>query len=204
MPADQEDAYRRKALIRHEAHARRDRQTGRDQRSRAILDRLAALPEYAASGTILFYVDARSEVRTREFLATAAAAGKRVVVPYCVGDELELFRMEDLTELATGVFGILEPRQELRNHPNRRVEPDALDMVVVPGVAFDRSGGRLGHGKGYYDKLLVRIRPDAHIVAVAYECQLFPEVPMLPHDVRMHKVVTESAVYTAGSPGRVR
>jgi 5-formyltetrahydrofolate cyclo-ligase len=77
-------------------------------------------------------------------------------------------------------------------------------MVVVPGVAFDRSGGRLGHGKGYYDKLLVRIRPDAHIVAVAYECQLFPEVPMLPHDVRMHKVVTESAVYTAGSPGRVR
>ena len=67
--------------------------------------------------------------------------------------------------------------------------------MIVPGVAFDRDGGRLGHGFGYYDKLLNRARPDAPLVALAFECQLFPQIPMQAHDVFMDKVVTESAVY---------
>jgi 5-formyltetrahydrofolate cyclo-ligase len=71
---------------------------------------------------------------------------------------------------------------------------------MVPGVAFDREGGRTGHGKGYYDKLLQHARPDAPLVALAFECQLFPEIPMQPHDIFMDAVVTEEAVY----PGRGR
>jgi 5-formyltetrahydrofolate cyclo-ligase len=66
---------------------------------------------------------------------------------------------------------------------------------MVPGVAFDRNGARMGHGKGYYDKLLQHARLDAPLVALAFECQLFPEIPTAPHDIFMDKIITESAVY---------
>jgi 5-formyltetrahydrofolate cyclo-ligase len=66
---------------------------------------------------------------------------------------------------------------------------------MVPGVAFDRRGARMGHGKGYYDKLLEHARPDTKLVALAFECQLFPEIPVQQHDIFMDKLITEAAVY---------
>jgi 5-formyltetrahydrofolate cyclo-ligase len=66
---------------------------------------------------------------------------------------------------------------------------------MVPGVAFDRRGGRMGHGKGYYDKLLEHARLDTPLVALAFECQMFPEIPVAEHDVFMDKIITESATY---------
>ena len=124
--------------------------------------------------------------------------GKRVVVPYCVGGQIQLFLLADVEELAAGGLGILEPKPALRGDPSRHVEPAGLDLVLVPGVAFDRRGGRLGRGKGYYDGLLAHIRPDTSLVALAFECQIVPEIPMLPHDVYMHKVITEKAIYERG------
>jgi len=184
-----------KQEIRRQARARRDEQPDKDGLSEIIWQRFLALPEYAAAETVMLYVDARSEVRTRPFLTAVIAAGKRVVVPYCVEGELELFCLESMEELAPGHFGIQEPRPPLRQLPGKRVEPGALDLVMVPGLAFDRRGGRAGYGKGYYDRLLVRTRPETRRVAVAFECQLFPEVPMLEYDVFMDKVVTEGAMY---------
>ncbi len=189
-----------KAEIRKQANDNRRQQPDKERLSEAICARFASLPEYAAAGTVMFYVDVRSEVRTRQFLPTALAQGKRVVIPYCVADELELFRLESLDELAVATFGILEPKRDLRTLPQKRVEPEALDLVMVPGVAFDRQGGRTGHGKGYYDRVLERVRPDAPLIGIAFECQMFPEIPMLPHDIRMDKVITERAIY----PGRGR
>jgi 5-formyltetrahydrofolate cyclo-ligase len=78
----------------------------------------------------------------------------------------------------------------------KRLKPEDLDLIMVPGVAFDRQGGRTGHGKGYYDKLLQHARPDCPLVALAFECQMFPEIPVQSHDIYMDKVVTEDAVYT--------
>ena len=66
---------------------------------------------------------------------------------------------------------------------------------MVPGVAFDRRGARMGHGFGYYDKLLEHARPDAPLVALAFECQLFPEIPTQAHDIFMDKIITERAIY---------
>jgi 5-formyltetrahydrofolate cyclo-ligase len=143
----------------------------------------------------MYYIDVRTEVRTRQHLPQALAGDKRIVVPYCVNDVLELFHLEDMDELAIGMYRILEPRDELRAVAAKRVPVEELDLVMVPGVAFDRRGARMGHGKGYYDKLLEHARPDTPLVALAFECQLFPEIPTQDHDVFMDKIITEREIY---------
>jgi 5-formyltetrahydrofolate cyclo-ligase len=195
-PADADDFKAQKARIREQAHANRNQQPNKDEISRHICETFLALPEYAAARTVLFYLDVRSEVRTRYTLPGALETGKRIVVPYCVGEELELFLLHSTDELAVGMYKILEPRPELRALPEKRVAPTELDLIMVPGVAFDRRGARMGHGFGYYDRLLQHARPDAPLVALAFECQLFPEVPTQPHDVFMDRIITEQAVYT--------
>jgi len=186
--------------IREKAHAARNAQENKDELSRQIVDRFVGLPEFAKAETVMFYVDVRSEVRTRQQLPEALASGKRIVIPYCVDGELELFHLESMDELSVGMYRILEPKPELRAVASKRVEIEELDLIMVPGVAFDRRGGRSGHGKGYYDKLLEHARPDTPLVALAFECQMFDEVPMQDHDVFMDKVITEAAVY----PGKGR
>lgn len=186
--------------IREKAHAARNAQENKDELSRQIVDRFVGLPEFAKAETVMFYVDVRSEVRTRQQLPEALASGKRIVIPYCVDGELELFHLESMDELSVGMYRILEPKPELRSVASKRVEIEELDLIMVPGVAFDRRGGRSGHGKGYYDKLLEHARPDTPLVALAFECQMFDEVPMQDHDVFMDKVITEAAVY----PGKGR
>jgi 5-formyltetrahydrofolate cyclo-ligase len=190
-----DDPQQLKKTIREQAHAARNALPDKDELSRVICERLAALPEYARARTVMYYVDVRSEVRTRHYLPMALTQDKRVVVPYCVNGELELFYLQNMDELAVGMYKILEPKAELRALADKRVEVGDLDLVIVPGVAFDRDGGRTGHGFGYYDKLLNRARLDAPLIALAFECQLFPRIPMQIHDVFMDKVIAETAVY---------
>ena len=190
------DPREEKRQLRELGHARRHSQPDKDRLSEEICRKAMSLPGYVDAQTVLCYVDIRDEVRTRPLLKAALDAGKRVVIPYCVaGDRLELFRMESFDELAAGTFGILEPADAWRDREDRRVEAAELDLIVVPGVAFDRRGGRIGHGKGYFDRLLERVRADAAMVAPAFECQIFDEIPMQSHDVYMDMVITETAVY---------
>lgn len=180
-----------KSLLRAEVLARRAAQGEKEALSRRIVQRLFSLPAYQSAQTVLFYVDVRSEVRTRWAFPEVLAADKDLVVPYCVGSELELFRLRGLEELRPGRFGILEPEPRLRDRPERKVLPGELDLLIVPGVAFDRTGGRLGHGMGFYDRLLSRIRPEAAKIGLAFECQIVPAVPTEPHDVPLDTIITE-------------
>lgn len=189
------DLQQLKQEIRSQAHASRQAQENKDEISRRIVARFMALPEYEKAQTVMFYVDVRDEVRTRHDLPAALGSGKKIVVPYCVDGELELFHLEAMDELETGMYKILEPRAELRSVPEKNVPVEELDLIMVPGVGFDRHGGRTGHGKGYYDKLLQHARPDTPLVALAFECQMFPEIPTQEHDIFMDKIVTEDAVY---------
>lgn len=184
-----------KDSIRKTAHANRKSQENKDAVSEVITQSVMQLPEYQAADCVMWYVDVRDEVRTRHALPAAIAAGKRIVVPFCVDGELELFHLESMDELEVGMYKILEPRQDLREVASKRVPVDQLDLVLVPGVGFDAEGGRTGHGKGYYDKLLENARPDAPLVALAFDCQMFPTIPMQSHDIYMDKVVTESTVH---------
>jgi len=186
---------RLKQQLRREARRRRDRQPDRERLSHIICGRLMALPEFQRAGCVMSYVDFSSEVRTRPLLRHLLEAGRLVVVPYCSGGELGLFRLERLDELAPSRFGIPEPPVQLRSQPERQIEPGQIDLVVVPGLVFDRRGGRIGFGRGYYDRLLGRLRPQALRIALAFECQMVEQVPMLPHDVPVHMIVTQKTVY---------
>ena len=188
------DPQARKAAIREQARKNRVAQKNKDEVSRAICGAFMALPAYTAAKTVMWYVDAGSEVRTRHTLPEALTHGKRVVVPWCVVEtnQLELFLLEDVAELVEGAYKILEPKDELRRLPAKVVTPEELDIVMVPGTAFDPRGGRMGQGKGYYDRLLSRARPDAPLVALAFDCQIFDEIPVAPHDVFMDLVLTET------------
>jgi 5-formyltetrahydrofolate cyclo-ligase len=185
----------RKKSIREQAHANRREQQNKEELSRLICDKFVALEEYARAKTVMFYIDVRTEVRTREFLPVALGHGKRIVVPYCVEGDLELFHLESMDELEIGMYKILEPRVELRPLPPKRVPVAEIDLIMVPGVAFDRRGARMGHGFGYYDKMLEHARRDTPLVALAFECQLFPEIPTQAHDMFMDKIITEQAIY---------
>lgn len=187
------DPQARKAAIREQARKNRIAQKNKDDISRAICTKFMALLAYRAATTVMWYVDAGSEVRTRYTLPEALTHGQRVVVPWCVVEtnQLELFHLEDMAELVEGAYKILEPKPELRALPAKRVIPEELDLVMVPGTAFDLRGGRMGQGKGYYDRLLAQVRCDAPLVALAFDCQIFDEIPVAPHDVFMDLVLTE-------------
>ncbi|MEZ6059337.1 MAG: 5-formyltetrahydrofolate cyclo-ligase [Planctomycetaceae bacterium] len=183
--------------LRRQAHANRNAQPNKDELSRRIVGAFMALPEYATARTVMFYVDVRSEVRTRHDLELALQSGKKIVVPWCNDDgELELFHLVSMDELEIGMYSILEPRKDLRHLPEKQVPVQELDLIMVPGVGFDIRGGRMGHGKGYYDKLLEHARPDTPLIALAFECQMFEEIPVAGHDVFMDKIVTEERVYS--------
>ncbi len=194
-PESPEALQELKKSIRAQAHANRQAQENKDELSRQICDKFVALDEYAAARTVLFYIDVRTEVRTRQHLSVALAGGKRVLVPYCDDRDLVLFHLRSMDELSVGMYKILEPRADLRTDPARLVDVAEVDLIMVPGVAFDRRGARMGHGFGYYDKMLEHARPGTPLVALAFECQLFPEIPTQEHDVFMDKIITEQAIY---------
>lgn len=190
-----EQLSERKTEIRKLAHAARKDQTNKDEVSQQITTRVIALPEYQAANCVMWYVDVRAEARTRHALPQALESGKDVVIPYCVDGELELFHLQSMDELETGMYKILEPREDLRSVDAKRIDVSELDLILVPGVAFDARGGRTGHGKGYYDKLLENAKAETPLIALAFECQMFDEIPMQDHDIFMDKVVTEAKVY---------
>ncbi len=196
MPERIADPRELKDQIRKQAHANRNAQDNKDELSQGIVARFVALPEYEDADVVMFYVDVRAEVRTRHALPTALRSGKKIVVPWCNAEgELELFHLDNMDELELGMYRILEPRSDLRDEPDKHVPVAELDLIMVPGVAFDARGARSGHGKGYYDKLLEHARMDTPLVALAFECQMFPEVPVQAHDIFMDKIVTEEAIY---------
>jgi 5-formyltetrahydrofolate cyclo-ligase len=196
-----EKILERKQAMRRTAYDRRNAQPDKDELSLRAVERFMQLPEYQAAEVVMWYLDCRSETRTKpQLLEEVDRAEKKVIVPYCTVDEqgenkLGLWHMQSLEEMVVGKWNILEPPRELWGNPEREVKPQDLDLIMVPGVGFDRRGGRMGNGQGYYDRLMAQVRKDCFLIALCYESQLFDEILVAPHDVFMDKVVTEAAVY---------
>jgi len=182
-----------KLELRRRALAARDALPGaeRARLSAQVCARAAALPELGAATTLMLYASFRSEVETTALFAWALAAGKTVCTPRILAPRLmAAYRVADPeTDLIPGSWGIPEPREGLEEVP-----PERMDVVVVPGAAFDAAGGRCGYGGGFYDTYLARTRPGIPWVALAFEAQLVDELPCEPHDLAVGAVVTEARV----------
>lgn len=190
-----EVTFQKKQQLRKQAVTGRDNLLEVDEFSRMIWDKLLALPQFINAKTVMTYLDFDNEVRTSEYLPELWRMKKRVVVPYCTGNDIHLFRLENINELSPGAWRILEPKPELRRLPDRSIRANQLDLIIVPGVAFDSRGNRLGMGKGYYDRFLRHVRPDVVKAALAFECQMVKEVPTTSHDIRMNMIITEKGIY---------
>ncbi|MHC2069563.1 5-formyltetrahydrofolate cyclo-ligase [Bremerella sp. T1] len=180
-----------KAAIRRDAIARRQSLSDLAERSLEIQRRFMAEFPWATGAMPLVYVHVRQEVETKRIIEDALHTIGHVAVPYCLPDNrLGLFQLKSEIELVAGAFGILEPREVLRK--DRVVDPQTLDCLVMPGVAFDENGNRIGYGKGYFDRLLADVRPDCRKIGLAFDCQIYPNVPAESHDIPVDLLVTET------------
>jgi 5-formyltetrahydrofolate cyclo-ligase len=154
------------------------------------LSRLAA---YRQAKEVLCYVSVREEVDTRPLLRRIVRSGRRLSVPVAFPDgKLVACRVRNLENdlKQIGLFGIPRPAVIC----GRVVKPKDLDLVILPGVAFDPQGHRLGRGKGYFDRYLKKLPGDVWRVALAFETQIVKKIPSEPHDQRVCRVVTEKRV----------
>ncbi|HXH12025.1 MAG TPA: 5-formyltetrahydrofolate cyclo-ligase [Alphaproteobacteria bacterium] len=162
-------------------------------RSRCIWRRLTALRCYQAARVILGYMAMDKEVLTDGLLRQAIAAGKLIVLPVVeVGErQLALYAIRNLEhDVAPGFRRILEPQR----HRTRPVDVEEVELALVPGVAFDAQGGRLGFGAGFYDRLLSRFPEGIPKIGIAFDFQVLPRLPRLSHDIALDAIVTESRV----------
>lgn len=190
-----------KATLRTKVHWARRSLSDKSRRSLEICQKILSLPEYQSADTALWYVHCRSEVRTlSNYPQILNDSDKTIAVPYCTADQnrqrmLGLWKLESIHELKPGMWDILEPPKHRWDDPDRKISAEQLDVVIVPGVAFDRTGGRLGNGKGYYDHLLDSLPSTTATIGAAYDAQIIDHVPMGQRDRPVDMLVTESHVY---------
>ncbi|CAM4418831.1 5-formyltetrahydrofolate cyclo-ligase [Paenibacillus tarimensis] len=173
----------------------------RQRRSEEACARAADWLSAARAGSVMLYIGFRSELDTRPLITSCWARGIEVIVPRSIPADrsMELFRLRSWEELAAGAYGILEPDPAIAAP---WAEGRLPDIVITPGLAFDRSGGRLGYGGGYYDRLRARLDESEYSgttlwVGLCYDIQLVSEVPMEDHDARLHGLITETGFYAA-------
>jgi 5-formyltetrahydrofolate cyclo-ligase len=185
-PAELKRSIRREALERRKAIPLRVRQL----KDSLIKERLLALPAFRGAERVALYASFRTEVDTLGIIMEALAAGKEVLLPRVdlVEGRLALHRIEGLEDMAPGFRGIPEPAA------GEQVPVQEANLLVVPGVAFDPEGRRVGYGSGFYDRRLPRVKGLRPIVALAYEEQVFPSLPREEHDISVDVVITDARV----------
>jgi 5-formyltetrahydrofolate cyclo-ligase len=170
----------------------------KQDRSQLITRHLLALPEYARATKIMAFVSLADEVDMLPIIQTALEARKEIYVPKVIRAEHKMLicRLYKMNDLRPGAIGILEP------DPVETIGPAQLDLLLVPGRAFDCHGNRVGRGGGYYDRFLADPSLRAAIFGIAYDCQFFSDVPHGPGDLPVRFVITESGVMGRTVPTR--
>ena len=179
---------KREVRIRVLRQLRTQKEEVRRRKSESIRRKLVRLAAFRKAKTVFCYVSLPYEVETRRLIEQMLDAGKRVVVPRVVRRQLLLSELRNPDEdLSPGAFGVLEPRPHARRP---LVRPKALDLAIVPGLVFDRRGHRLGHGWGYFDRLLARVPRVTPTVGVCFSFQLVDRLPTGRHDRPVHRVLS--------------
>jgi 5-formyltetrahydrofolate cyclo-ligase len=167
---------------------RNQKEEDRFKKSLVILRKFFAIKEVKKAKTILFYVAFDGEVETLGMIKRACAQGKKVAVPTIQKDKkmiVPTLISNCEKDLELGPYGILHPRHD----PANWIDPTDLDLVVVPGVAFDKCGHRLGRGAGYYDRFIARLPKDVPTVGLAFDFQIVDSLPHQDHDMPVSRVI---------------
>jgi 5-formyltetrahydrofolate cyclo-ligase len=154
------------------------------RKSKIIKDKLFRALVFKKAKTIMFYISFDGEVDTQEMIKEAQKIGKTVTVPVCESNRtIRPCILQHKAKLKKGLYGICEPAIK------RFIKAENLDLVVAPGVAFDKKGSRLGRGKGYYDNLLKKLSRKATSVGLAFDFQILPFVPATITDAAVHRII---------------
>ena len=186
-----QDVSEEKSRLRKEMLEKLRAQTpdSRHRKRTQIVEKIREHPEFQRARVFMFYISTSQEVETRSLLEYVLGQGRTVAVPRVVRETASLEPVlihHPEQDLAPGSYGILEPRAEL----SEPLDLDRLDLILVPGIAFDRRGHRLGRGKGYYDRLLKRLPPHVKRFGLAFDFQLLPSVPASDSDASVDRVIT--------------
>ncbi|MBI4632525.1 MAG: 5-formyltetrahydrofolate cyclo-ligase [Deltaproteobacteria bacterium] len=188
-----------KKHIRKTILASRNALSGRqiESMSRRIFERFTRLDEARICSTMMAFLHFGTEVITDTIIAWGWREGKRVAVPLCQPETKQLIisAIETFDDVEPGYFGVREPKKHLL----KPLEKSQIDLVLVPGVAFDRRGYRVGYGGGYYDRFLSAIGKDVPKIGLVFASQLIEAVPADSHDLPVDKIITEEEVIVAGS-----
>ncbi len=156
----------------------------RKQKTSIIKRRLLRSAEFIKAKTVMFYIAFDGEVNTDEMIREAQRLGKQVAVPVCKKNrQINPCRLDPATRLMRGLYCIREPR------PRKPIKLKKIELVIVPGVAFDKKGNRLGRGKGYYDRFLGQLPRDTATIGLAFDFQILPSVPATGKDIRVNRVI---------------
>ncbi len=191
-----DDVNKRKDKVRHDCLTKRKLFSDEEhkEKSARIAENLFGTEEYKKARTVLLYAATKTEVQTLDCIQGILDNGKRVILPYCYPKSTEM-GIAEITSIAEdlipGEFNVMEPRDELKDN---FLKSD-IDLVVCPGVAFDKQCGRLGRGKGCYDYFLKELKEKAPLVGFSYQCQIIDDdLPFDYHDIPMDIVITEEAI----------
>lgn len=160
----------------------------REKAGRVMIERLCATEWFQRADALFLHASMPDEVPLYPLMARCLAAGKRVGLPWITGPgSMDVVNLPAMDALVPGKFGI-----QTVDPARRTILPaDSIDLIIVPGAAFDDAGNRLGLGAGYYDRFMAERAPQAHRVALAFECQMAARIPVEPHDQRVDCVITE-------------
>lgn len=186
-----------KKLLREEVASNRKKENREsvENKSVEITRRVINLEPFIKAQSIMCYMDFKNEVMTRYIIRHCFENGKRVILPLV--DKIDGFRnivpyeiMDEERDVITGTLGILEPNKDIA----KRIKPEEIDFIVVPGVAFDLCKNRIGYGAGLYDSFLQMVKSDCLKVGIAFEFQIYDTVPVEEHDIPLSFVITEERI----------
>lgn len=162
--------------------------------SSVIAGRVFQLEQWQKSRLTMVYMSFAQEVSTGDLIENLLLKKKEFAIPVIEGRRLIPYKAENLKEnLEPSKFGVLELKRELRTL-QRRIDKDKINLIIMPGVAFDREKNRIGFGAGYYDRFLAGLKPGVIKIALAFEVQIFDHIPTLSHDIPVDMIITEKRV----------
>jgi 5-formyltetrahydrofolate cyclo-ligase len=190
-----QDLKAKKSEIRSETLARRDVLSDKEraEKSQAIMERLFDFANFLEARIVMYYVNSSSEVITEAMIRKTLKYEKIVALPLIDQTKKHIvpLKIDDLDkDILPGYRGIREPI------PQRcKVIPvEQINLAIIPGIAFDERGGRIGYGTGFYDKFIPGLDVTTRKVALAFECQIVQQIPMEPHDRYIDIIITEKRI----------